>query len=272
MQTCAGKIRADAQEVRIRIVICQKTEIRKRRAPGPRSWSDDRKKRLQSCALYVRIRTVDEPDQRCIALIHATTFRTTRQFIHVISVSRNVERCCLADSGCSSDVQHADRSLACATAQGDTARHNIAPEVLVAPVWLERRLDDERTRVTQYRIVGGKNTNVRFTYTSVNATDRRYSAVAFGNQEECFDRARAKIATVAVPAGDLSLSYHHVVGAVAIFNHQAVIAEGTSFPQGARRNTFTLSGQTFPLADADPALTARYRTRSSASPVRSGMV
>jgi hypothetical protein len=86
----------------------------------------------------------------------------------------------------------------------------------------------------------------------VNATDRRYSAVAFGNEEECFDRARAKIATVAVPAGDLSLSYHHVVGAVAIFNHQVVIAEGTFFPQGARCNTFTLSGQTFLLAGADP--------------------
>jgi len=93
---------------------------------------------------------------------------------------------------------------------------------------------------------------VRFTHASVHATDRRYNAVAFGNEEERFDRTRAKVATVAVPASNLSLSHHYVIGAIAIFNHQAVIAKGTFFPQGARRNTFTRSGQTFLFASANP--------------------
>lgn len=72
--------------------------------------------------------------------------------------------------------------------------------------------------------------NVRFAYAPAHATDRRYSSIAVGDKKQRFDRARAEIATVAVAAGNLSLTHHHVIGAVAIFHYQAVIAKRPLIP------------------------------------------
>ena len=94
--------------------------------------------------------------------------------------------------------------------------------------------------------------NVRFAHATAYTAHRRDRSVAFGDKKERFDRACAEIATVAITAGNLSLTHHHVVGAVAVFHHQAVVAEWTSFPECARIEAFALPVQSLLFTGADP--------------------
>lgn len=129
----------------------------------------------------------------------------------------------------------------------------------MAPVRSQRRFDDEETRVAKRRIVPGVHAKVRFTCAPAHATHRRDGSIAVGDKKQRLDRARAEIATVAITAGDLSPTHHHVVGAVAIFHHQPVVAEGALFPQGAGIEAFTLAVQSFLFTSADPGADSNTR-------------